>query len=149
MLASLYLDPQTGMRSLRATAPLKPGHELCTFSSTEVLNHPTRFTLQLDETRHILLSPEPLWYINHSCAPNLFFDTESMELLVISPVGPGEELRFFYPSTEWQMAEPFDCDCGAPWCHGHISGAIDLSDEVLSYYRLTPYVMRKWRERRG
>lgn len=147
MLADLYIDPDTGARSLRATAPLKPGHAVCTFSASEVLNHPTRFTLQLDETRHILLSPEPLWYTNHSCAPNVFFDTETMELMVLSPVGPREELRFFYPSTEWTMAEPFDCNCGAPNCLGRISGAAALSDEVLARYRLTPYVTRKWRER--
>jgi hypothetical protein len=33
---------------------------------------------------------------------------------------PGDELRCFYPSTEWAMAEGFDCKCGAPECLGFI-----------------------------
>jgi hypothetical protein len=147
MLADLYADPSTGVRSLRATSALAPGQTLCTFSAGDILHHPTRFTLQLDEDRHILLSPEPLWYTNHSCAPNVFFDTEAMEVVILTPVAPGDELRFFYPSTEWSMAEPFVCACGSPDCLGRINGAADLPDAVLERYRLTPYVARKWRER--
>ena len=147
MLADLYADPTTGARSLRATADLAPGQTLCTFSAGDILNHPTRFTLQLDEDRHILLSPEPLWYTNHSCAPNVFFDTEAMAVVILAPVAPGDELRFFYPSTEWSMAEPFDCACGSPNCLGRISGAAALPDSILERYRLTPHVARKWRER--
>lgn len=25
----------------------------------------------------------------------------------------GDVLEFFYPSTEWDMAQPFECSCGA------------------------------------
>jgi hypothetical protein len=115
----------------------------------EVLDHPTRFTLQLDEVTHILLSPEPLWYCNHSCDPNIFFDTEAMEVVCLRDIAEGEELRFFYPSTEWSMAEPFACFCGGPGCLGRISGAADLPDEVLERFRLNNYVVNKWLERQG
>ena len=30
---------------------------------------------------------------------------------------------FFYPSTEWAMASPFDCHCGSARCLGRIAGA--------------------------
>lgn len=147
MLANLYQDPVTGHHSLRATASLLKGQVFCAFSAADNLGHPTRFTLQVDEGRHILLSPEPLWYINHSCVPNIFFDMDAMEIVCLADISPGEELRFFYPSTEWSMAEPFDCLCGSPNCLGRISGASGLSDEVLEGYRLTPYVRKKWMER--
>lgn len=28
-------------------------------------------------------------------------------------IQPGDELSFFYPSTEWEMAQGFECKCGA------------------------------------
>jgi hypothetical protein len=148
MLAHLYRDPQTGHHSLRATAPLRKGEVLCPFSALEWLDHATRFTLQLDEERHILLSPEPLWYTNHSCSPNIFFDTERMEVVCLQDIREGEELCFFYPSTEWAMAEPFKCVCGKPECLGWISGAVDLPDEVLERYELCAYVVKKWEQRK-
>lgn len=147
MLASLRPDPATGHQSLYATGPLREGQVLCVFSASAVLEQPTRFTLQVDEGRHILLSPEPLWYTNHSCDPNIFFDTGAMEVVCLRDIAPGEELRFFYPSTEWTMAEPFDCICGSPGCLGRIGGASSLTDEVLGRYRLTPYVQKKWVQR--
>jgi hypothetical protein len=149
MLASLHQDPATGHRSLHAAAPLPVGHVLCVFSAEDVLDHPTRFTLQIDEGKHILLRPEALWYTNHSCSPNIFFDTETMEVVCLRDVAQGEELAFFYPSTEWSMAEPFECRCGAPGCLHNISGAFALPDVVLGRYRLTEYVRRKWAERAG
>jgi hypothetical protein len=35
----------------------------------------------------------------------------------------GEELTFFYPSTEWDMDQGFSCFCGSKACLGYISGA--------------------------
>jgi hypothetical protein len=147
MLASLHQDPASGHRSLHAAAPLHEGQVLCVFSAEDVLDYPTRFTLQIDEGKHILLHPEALWYTNHSCSPNIYFDTETMEVVCLRDVAPGEELAFFYPSTEWSMAEPFDCRCGAPGCLHRVSGAVDLPDDVLRRYRLTAYVRRRWAER--
>ena len=39
----------------------------------------------------------------------------------------GEAITCFYPATEWEMAEPFECHCGAPNCLGTITGAKNLS----------------------
>lgn len=35
----------------------------------------------------------------------------------------GDELTFFYPSTEWEMAQPFECNCGTATCKKWIAGA--------------------------
>jgi hypothetical protein len=144
---TLWEDPATGHKSLCSAAAWKEGDILCFFSSSEVLPRPTRYTLQLDEDRHILLYPEYLWYINHSCAPNIFLDTEAMRVVCLRDIIPGEEIRFFYPSTEWRMAESFQCLCGSPLCLGTIRGAEALPDDVLEKYRLTAYILRKWRRR--
>jgi hypothetical protein len=147
MLADLRQDPVTGHKSIHAISSMDKGQVLSPFSYSEVLTEPTRFTLQLEEGRHILLSPEWLWYCNHSCSPNIFFDTEAMEVVCLEPIAVGEEFRFFYPSTEWSMAEPFDCGCQAPNCLHSIKGAAYLSDDVLKAYRLNPYIRDKWLKR--
>ena len=83
---------------------------------------PTRFTLQVEEDQHLL--PEgQLWaWVNHSCSPNLRVDTQKMSFVAVRPIAPEEELTFNYLSTEWSMAEPFQCKCEALDCIGWIAG---------------------------
>ncbi|KAJ6441784.1 post-SET domain-containingprotein [Purpureocillium lavendulum] len=94
-------------------------------------HEPTYATVQTGRDTHLNLNSD-LLYINHSCEPSLIFDTGNMNVLV-GPKGlsPGDELTFFYPSTEWSMAQPFDCLCGTPTCRGTISGARDMSAKQL------------------
>ncbi|MGC4035564.1 MAG: SET domain-containing protein-lysine N-methyltransferase [Chitinophagaceae bacterium] len=91
--------------------------------------------------------PEYLRYTNHSCAPNIFFDTAKLEVVCLRPVQVGEEMTFFYPSSEWDMAQPFECCCGTKECLGTIQGAKYLSDEVLKTYTLTDYIQHKLKTR--
>jgi len=65
-----------------------------------------------------------------------------MLLVAIRPIAEGDELTFFYPSTEWAMAEPFECGCGAGECIGRISGAREIPLSVLGRYRLNPHIVR-------
>jgi hypothetical protein len=57
-------------------------------------------------------------------------------------------LSFFYPSTEWEMAQPFDCWCGAgeDKCFGRVQGAINLDTERLGQYYLNGYIMEMLKE---
>lgn len=55
-------------------------------------------------------------------------------------LGVGDELTFFYPSTEWLMAQPFTCTCGTPSCRGRISGARDMTPAELEGYWLSGHV---------
>jgi hypothetical protein len=66
-----------------------------------------------------------------------------MELLALKPIAPGDEFTFFYPSTEWFMAEPFLCSCGEANCIGTIKGAKELTKDVLQRYRLTDFIQHK------
>lgn len=81
-----------------------------------------------------------LAHLNHSCHPNVIVDTSRMELQAIRDIHPGEDLTFFYPSTEWEMAEPFTCLCGADTCLGTISGAKNLTLSVLGRYFINQHI---------
>ncbi|KAG2489081.1 hypothetical protein HYH03_012515 [Edaphochlamys debaryana] len=102
--------------------------------------------LQVGASKHILLSPEWLENTNHSCDPNVFFNTEASALLALRAIAPGDELCFFYPSTEWAMGEPFACRCGAATCLGHVAGASALTPQQLEGRRLTPYIQQRLAE---
>jgi hypothetical protein len=82
----------------------------------------------------------PLSYINHSCDPNTEFDAEALALRALRDVEAGDELTFFYPSTEWDMHHPFVCHCGAPQCVRVVAGAKYLSADVLGRYFVNPHI---------
>ena len=51
----------------------------------------------------------------------------------------GEELTFFYPSTEWDMDQGFDCFCGSKVCLGYIGGAKHMKLAQLEASSLAVY----------
>ncbi len=53
---------------------------------------------------------------------------------------PGDELTFFYPSTEWDMAQGFACICNTASCRGYISGAKNLSAAQLQGLWLNKHI---------
>jgi len=134
---------ETGGLGLFASIDFKPNQKICSFSAREVVQTPNYLTVQLDDQRHILLFPEHLQYINHSCAPTVFFDTEHMELISLDHLVAGTELTFFYPSTEWDMNQSFVCNCGAEKCQKFISGAAGLDRNILKEYKLNPFIKNK------
>ena len=77
-----------------------------------------------------------------SCEPNVAFDVERWALVALSPVAPRDELTFFYPSTEWTMASPFDCACQSPRCLRRIAGASHAPAGSLSGRVLAPHIKR-------
>jgi hypothetical protein len=60
---------------------------------------------------------------------------------------PGDEFTFFYPSTEWEMAQPFICNCGSEACLQLINGASHLSVETLSKYKLTDFIRQQVKQK--
>ncbi|KAK3297602.1 uncharacterized protein B0H64DRAFT_127723 [Chaetomium fimeti] len=107
----------------------------------------TYATVQMSRDGHFNLNSD-LLYINHSCEPSLIFDTASMNVIA-GPKGlqPGDELTFFYPSTEWYMAQPFDCLCGTPTCRGRIAGARDMAPAQLDGLWLNGHIRALLEER--
>lgn len=130
----------TGHNAIFALRPFKAGEVITAFSAGSVSAFPTYLTIQTGIRRHITLVPEFLQYTNHSCEPNVFFDTTRMELIAIKEILPEDELRFFYPSTEWKMTQPFHCFCESPHCLGEIKGAAFLSEAEQMRYRLSDFI---------
>jgi hypothetical protein len=59
----------------------------------------------------------------------------------------GDELTFFYPSTEWSMKQPFECLCKSGECKGTIKGARDMRVVDLDDYWLSEHVKELLHER--
>lgn len=137
-------NQQNALFALRA---YQPGEVIAEFSAGTISAEPTYLTVQIDVGKHITLLPEFLQYINHSCEPNVFFDTTLMQLVAIKDLFPEEELTFFYPSTEWKMTQAFGCYCGSPLCIGNIKGAAFLSKEVQERYRFTEFIQQQLAKR--
>ncbi len=131
---------------LVTTEPIRAGALVQRIEQPERLATPNYRTIQVSEDTHVD-NLGPLAYLNHSCAPNTFVDAERLEVRALRDVRAGEELTLFYPATEWEMIQPFDCLCGAPDCIGRIAGASALPIEVLDRYRLSDHVRRLLRER--
>ncbi len=142
-VAEVWLKNSTQQHSLHANMLLNPGDKIADFSAGEFLPAPSFLTVQVGLNKHITLIPPFLQYVNHSCDPNVFFDTTKMEVVCMKQIQPGEELRFFYPSTEWEMDQPFVCNCGSSNCLQLINGAAHLSDETLAQYRLSDFIKRQ------
>lgn len=131
---------QHGLFALRA---YEKGDIIVAFDASKIVDTPNYLTVQISDTKHIHLSPEYLQYVNHCCAPNVIFNTSKMILECINDVSIGDELCFFYPATEWKIAQTFQCHCGSSNCIGLIQGAADTSLDILNQYILTDFIKNK------
>jgi hypothetical protein len=130
-------DGSVGLRTLLA---FDPGEVLVAFRVAALLPAPVRHSIQVGPAEHALVDPAFLRFTNHSCDPNVVLDTRARCVRAIRRLEPGEAITYFYPSTEWSMAEPFVCSCGAARCLLTIAGAAYLSAEVLARYQLADHI---------
>jgi hypothetical protein len=136
-----------GQNALFALRSYQPGEVIADFFAGTISAEPTYLTVQVGIGKHITLQPEFLQYINHSCDPNVFFNTTTMQLVALKELQPEEEMTFFYPSTEWKMTQSFNCYCGNPHCIGQIKGAAYLSKEAREKYCLTDFIQQQLAKR--
>ena len=133
--------------ALFALQSFQSGEMIAEFYAGTIAAEPTYLTVQVDVGKHITLQPEFLQYINHSCEPNVFFNTSTMQLVALRPIQQEEELTFFYPSTEWEMTQPFSCYCGSSNCLRQIRGAAYLPKNIWKQYRLTDFIQQQLAKR--
>ncbi len=141
--ANIVLDASTNQKSLHAGKTIEAATSISPFSAKAVCNAPSYLTIQTGNNKHITLLPDFLQYVNHSCQPNVFFDTTLMQLIALKHIEINEEFRFFYPSSEWQMTQPFVCNCGASNCLQLIQGAAYLSSPIIKQYQFTDYIKQQ------
>ncbi len=119
--------------------PLSRGEVVYHITGHRITEIPTYQTIQVGHGTHI----EELGviaYLNHSCQPNTVIDVAQLDVVATRDIAAGEDLNFFYPSTEWEMDRPFICLCGAPQCVRLVAGAKYLSVDTLSRYFINPHI---------
>jgi hypothetical protein len=117
----------------------------------ELTSTPTRYTVQIDDSTHIDLPGECrfedvldrlFWrFMNHSCEPNTVI--RGRDVISLKRIEPWQEINFHYATTEYSMAEPFECRCGSSRCEGVIRGFQYLSVAGREQLRplLSPYLL--------
>ena len=136
-LEASHSGPNSGF-ALRSTVARKAGETICDFTCIPAGR--SRYTVQIAADQHAELVPGFLRLASHACRPNVVYDVDARRIEVVADIHPGDELAFFYPSTEWEMAEPFTCECGAPECLRRIAGARHLPKDVLRRYWLARHI---------
>ncbi|GJE91134.1 SET domain-containing protein [Phanerochaete sordida] len=92
-------------------------------------------------------------YVNHSCDPNVAFDMSSKHpsewhIRALKAIDAEEELTFFYPSTEWELDQPFECRCASPMCLGLVRGARDVGlEQIKARGYVSPWIIELFRDR--
>jgi len=134
----ITIHSENKTRSLIARADFAQGAVVYQIPSEKVFDKPNRFTVQMDRNLHIEVGK--LSALNHSCDPNVILDMDKMEVVACRDIKAGDELSFFYPSTEWEMAAPFICLCGAPNCIHVVAGARFLPLSTLEHHYLSRHI---------
>lgn len=136
----LQIMPGTNQKGAKlvTTVAISQGTVFKEVTDYQVTSLPTYTSVQMSPELNI--EELHLASLNHSCDPNIMVDTLRLELRALRDIAAGEELTFFYPSTEWDMAAPFACLCGSSECLRLVAGARYLSLEVLSRYVVNRHI---------
>lgn len=131
-------NPRYGARCV-ASRSLRRGEAIVRLSGA--LTRQSYQTIQIDKYRHIE-EPQILAFLNHSCRPTVLVDTRRMSVFAATDIAAGEELSFFYPSTEWKMVRPFICLCRSAQCLHYIAGARHLLLDTLDRYFVNSHIRK-------
>jgi uncharacterized membrane protein YeiB len=127
--SSVQVVRGSGYASLHTLRSFVPGEVVFPLEG-RLVRQPTRFTIQVGADAHLDPISErtsPWGFLNHGCDPNVAIDIRRRAIVARRPIATGDELRFDYNSTEWELAEPFVCNCGSPRCVGVAMGFGHLS----------------------
>lgn len=101
-----------------------------------VSNIADKYSIQIAEKQHLYpFSDRPddetslFRFLNHSCSPNSYFNMPQGTLVALHDIAANEEITFHYCSTEYEMASPFQCQCGSTGCLSEIRGYKYLSEK--------------------
>ena len=135
---TLTIKTENKFRSLISKRAYAKGELICEIPTEKVVNKANRFTVQIGRDTHTNVGK--LAALNHSCDPNVILDTEHLQMYVCKTIEKGDELSFFYPSTEWEMDAPFICLCGASSCIHVVAGARFLPLSTLEHHYLNTHI---------
>jgi hypothetical protein len=139
-LPRISVKPSSAGSGVWCDEPVAAGRIVLEFDGA-VRPVPARFSVQVGAHEHIHPDDDAVlaqdltrfrWrFLNHSCAPTC--RVEGRRLVALRDLAAGEELTFDYNATEWSMAEPFACACGA--CGGSVVRGFAHLDAVARAQR--------------
>ncbi|MGA0601890.1 hypothetical protein ACO2Q3_14380 [Caulobacter sp. KR2-114] len=108
--------------ALYATRAFAAGEPIFTFDHISWRPRRDRYTVQTPDGQHLY---DPiLARVAHACDPNGRPSFRLMALVARRDIAPGALISFDYLTTEAEIADPFDCRCGAPACRRRIDTAM-------------------------
>ena len=134
----LEIRTQQKYRSLATTRAYKAGDIISPLPTATLYNKPNQYTVQIGRDQHVEV--KELSALNHACDPSVILDTTRLLVFAARDLKQGDELTFFYPSTEWEMSSPFICLCGAPNCIHVVAGARFLPVSTLEGHFLNYHI---------
>ena len=134
----LVIKIENKFRSLITKQAYSQGEIICEIPTEKLFDKANRYTVQISQEKHTEVGK--LSALNHSCDPNVILDTERLIMVARRDIEKGEELSFFYPSTEWEMDAPFICLCGSSSCIHVVAGARFLSLSTLENHYLNRHI---------
>ena len=137
-METLVIKTENKFRSLITKQAYRKGEVICDIPTAKVIDSANRYTVQIGRDRHTEVGK--LSALNHSCDPNVILDTENLKMVARRDIEEGEELSFFYPSTEWEMDAPFICLCGSTNCIHVVAGARFLPLSTLENHYLNRHI---------
>ncbi len=143
----MYISPKLEVRgtskgkALFARTPIKKQEVLIRFEG-KILDHPTKYTLQIDLKKHLEGPGAIDDYINHSCEPNTYVHFPTLILRALKIIQTGEEITQNYLATEYALQNQFHCQCGTKTCLKKIHGFKYLTLQQKQSLRplLSPYL---------
>lgn len=155
-----------GQISITSRVSQPRGSHLCYIQTHYSIPSATWSSFQSSKTTHAEFNCA-LVYLNHSCSPSVEIEVYEPDAQGNYPNGlagevrvardrdlqAGDDVTFFYPSTEWESPRPFGCLCGADEkgegkkCIGVQRGAKFISHKVLQNYFVNNHVMELIAER--
>ncbi|KAG0325991.1 hypothetical protein BG004_003060 [Podila humilis] len=122
---------------LVASKDFSKDETICTIEGTTP--GPKKYTsVQVSKYHHIELNSD---------RKSISSDENLHYICLLCPLYPDDPLTFFYPSSEWEMDQAFECTCGSAQCIRRIQGAKFLSAEIMSRYFLTSHIRQLLNER--
>jgi hypothetical protein len=134
----LQIRTQNKYRSLATKQAYRAGDIICPIPTAQLYDKPNQYTVQVGTHQHVEV--KELSALNHACDPSVILDTTRMLVFAARDLKVGDELTFFYPSTEWEMSSPFICLCGAPNCIHVVAGARFLPLSTLEGHFLNYHI---------
>ncbi|MEZ4699746.1 MAG: SET domain-containing protein [Rhodothermales bacterium] len=147
MGAHVYVDETNVGRGVFAARHFKPGELILTFSGpridhTSPLHHTEHAGNLLQTGKYTYIYPDaPGLYVNHSCEPNAGIFPHR-RLVALTPVEPGEEIRFDYSTTMDDGIWTLNCLCGQPTCRHVVTDFKTLDPQLQASYLMRGIVLR-------